>query len=152
MEAEMRDMAAAEPVTATPAAPGATSGDRSMVDLVKAIAGDTATLIRKEVELAKQEIQEGIAARVKAVAALAVAGVFGLYLLTFLGFAAAFALANVVALWLAFVIVAGAFLLLAVLALAFARTRMKKPASLAPEKAKETVKEDVQWAKAQLKR
>jgi len=47
--------------------------------------------------------------------------------------------------------VAGAFLLLAVGAVLFAKLRMKSP-PMAPEETKRTVKEDVEWAKTQLRR
>jgi hypothetical protein len=47
--------------------------------------------------------------------------------------------------------VAGVFLLLAALAAAFGISRIKRP-PLKPEKTKQTIKEDVEWAKAQLRR
>ena len=53
--------------------------------------------------------------------------------------------------WAAFLIVAGVFLLLALGAVLFAKLRMKRP-PMAPEETKRTVKEDVEWAKAQLRR
>ena len=125
--------------------------DQSTLQLIRSIAGDTSTLVRKEVELAKQEITEAITARLKAVAAMAVAGVLGLFVLGFLGAAAAKALDDVVAPWLSRLIVAGGFLLLAGIGAMFGMRRVKKP-PLAPEETKRTVKEDVEWAKAQLKR
>ena len=125
--------------------------DQSTLQLIRSIAGDTSTLVRKEVELAKQEITEAITARLKAVAAMAVAGVLALFVLAFLGAAAAKALDDVVAPWLSRLIVAGGFLLLAGIGAMFGMRRVKKP-PLAPEETKRTVKEDVEWAKAQLKR
>lgn len=125
--------------------------DQSVPELVKSIAADAATLVRKEVELAKQEVVEALAARAKAAAALAVAGVLGLIALVFLGSAAAAGLDNVMRPWASRLIVAAAFLLIAGAAVFVGLRKLKKP-SLAPEETKRTVKEDVQWAKAQLKR
>jgi hypothetical protein len=118
---------------------------------VRDIASDSQTLLRKEVELAKQELLEAVMSRVIAVAALAVAGLFGFFVLLFAALAAAAALNLVLPAWAAALIVAGAFLLLAVPAALIGKSRMKGP-SLKPEETVRTVKEDVEWAKAQLKR
>jgi hypothetical protein len=53
--------------------------------------------------------------------------------------------------WLAWLIVGGTFLILAGSAAFIGLRHLKKP-PLAPEETKRTVKEDVEWAKAQLKR
>lgn len=131
--------------------PAAEPRDLSTVQLVGRLAGDVGTLVRKEVELARQEVTEGIAARLKGVAAFGGAAVMGLFMLGFLAAAGAAALALVVPLWAALLIVAGVFMLLALAAALFGRARLKA-ASIAPEKAKENIKEDVEWAKAQLRR
>ena len=127
------------------------TGERSTLQLVRDIAGDTATLVRKEVELAKQEITEALTARIKGAAAFGAAAVFGLLAVIFLGVTAAVALDIVLVKWLAWLIVGGVFLLLAGGAALFGLRRMKRP-PLAPEETMRTVKEDMEWAKAQLKR
>jgi putative superfamily III holin-X len=124
---------------------------RSTPQLLRDIASDTSTLVRQEIQLARQEVMEGVAARVKAAVAMAVAGVLGLFALGFLGATAAAALDNVVSPWLSRLIVAAGFGLIALVAAAFGMLRMKRP-SLAPEETKRTVKENVEWARAQLKR
>lgn len=129
----------------------ASNEHRSMPELMRSIASDTATLVRKEVELARGEMMEAISARLKAAGAMAGAGVAAFVALIFLGAAAATALDEVVSPWAARLIVGGGFLLLAALAVAMGLMRAKSP-SLKPEKTVETVKEDVEWAKAQLKR
>jgi hypothetical protein len=144
----------AEPTTEEMARPDAQRQPperQSTIQLVRTIATDTSTLVRKEIELARQELTEAIRARVLGAAALGAAAVFGLLLVIFLGAAAAAALDLVFARWLSRLIVAGGFLLLAGGAALFGLRRMKKP-SFAPEETKRTVKEDVEWAKAQLKR
>ena len=125
--------------------------DRSTLELVRSIVTDTSTLVRKEVELARQEVVEGVTSKLKGAGAMAVAAVLGLFVVGFLGLAAAYGLDLVVAPWLSRLIVAGAFLLLAALAGALGMRAMKKR-PLAPEETKRTVKEDVKWARAQLKR
>lgn len=137
--------------TEGPASDRAAPGQRSTVGLVTQVAGDVGTLVRKEIELAKQEITEGITARVKGIAAFAVVGVLGLFALGFMAAAGASALDNVLRPWASRLVVAGAFLLIAAIAAMFGVRRMKRP-PLAPVKTKETIKEDVEWAKAQLKR
>ena len=124
---------------------------QSTIQLVRTIAADTSTLVRKEVELARQELTAAVMARVMAAGALAAAGVFGLLVVIFLAVAGAAALDLVFARWLSRLIVAGGFLLLAGGAALFGLRKLKKPL-FAPEETKRTVKEDVEWAKAQLKR
>jgi membrane protein len=122
--------------------------EQSAVQLITSIAGDTATLVRKEMELARQEVVESITARIKGIAALAVAGVFGLFALGWLAATLAVALDNVLAPWASRLIVAGIFLLFAGGAVMFGRRKPKPPL----EETKRTIREDVTWAKAQLKR
>ena len=124
---------------------------QSTVQLVKSIATDTGTLVRKEVELAKQEVLEAIVARAKAIGAFGAAGLFGLFgLLCGLGAAVA-GLSIVFAPWLAALIVMGSLFGVAGMAAMFGLFRIKKP-SMAPTETVRTVKEDVEWARAQLKR
>lgn len=123
----------------------------STVRLVGQVAGDVGALVKKEVELARQEITEAIAARLKAAVAFAAVAVVALFVVGFLGAALAAGLAETMATWLALLIVAGVFLLLGGIAAAFGVTRLKRP-SLKPERTKETIKEDVEWARAQLRR
>jgi hypothetical protein len=123
---------------------------RSTLDLVRDIAAESQTLVRKEVELAKQEVLGAVMARVVAAAALGAAGIFGFFVLLFGALAAAAALDLVLPAWAAALVVAGAFLLLAGPAALLGIRRMKAP--LKPEETVRTVKEDVEWARAQLKR
>src|SRR5947209_7685436 len=121
-----------------------TNGKRSTPELVKSIATDTATLVRKEVELARRETMEALMARAKAAAALAGAGVMALIAVAFLGAAAAGALDHVMAPWASRIVVAGGFLLLAGIAAAIGWMRAKRP-PIAPKRTVKTVKEDVEW-------
>jgi len=125
--------------------------EQSTFELLRSITSDTVALVRKEVELARQEILEAVSARLKAAAAFAAAGFLAVLAIVFLGLAAAAALDLVVAAWISRLIVAAVFLVLVGAGVGFGILRMKQP-PLAPEKTKGMVKEDVEWAKAQLKR
>jgi hypothetical protein len=124
---------------------------RSTGDLVRSIGTDTVTLVRKEIELAKQEVREGVAARAKGAAAFGAAAVLGLYFVGLLAATGAAVLAIWLPVWAAILIVAGVFGLLALIAALAGRSMMKgKP--IGPARAKENLKEDVKWARAQLRR
>jgi MFS family permease len=119
--------------------------------LIRSIASDISLLVTKQIELAKQELGEMVGARAKAVAVFGVAAVLGLFVIGFLGLAGAEALDEALPRWAAMLIVAGVFLLLAGIAIAVARSWLRSGAT-APELTKTTLKEDVRWAKQQLKR
>ena len=105
---------------------------------------------RQQLELGKQEFKE-IASEKAAGAGLLTAGaILGLFMLGFLAFAGAEGLAIVLPRWAAFLIVAGVFLVLGAIALVVGRQALASPTT--PERTKQTVKEDVAWAKRRLKR
>ena len=124
--------------------------EQSTLELLRSIATDSSTLVRKEMELARQEIVEAVSARIQAAVAAATAGVLALMALGFFALAAATALDGVMRPWAARLVVAGVFTVLTIGALAFGALRAKR-APLAPEETKRTVKEDVEWAKEQLR-
>ncbi len=124
--------------------------DRSTPELIRAIASDTSELVRKEVQLAKQEIVETIPSMVRAAAGVMIAGVVAFVALIVLALAIRDALDLRLATWAADLITAGIMLVIASIA-GMQITAMRKVAR-APEETKRTVKEDVAWAKRQLKR
>jgi uncharacterized membrane protein YqjE len=129
-----------------------TTGRRpSIAELVRAIAADLSLLVRQQIELAKQEMSETAKARARGFGAFAAAAVLSLFVVGFGGMTIAAALAIVLPNWLANLIVAGLFLLIAVIAVLLGRTWMKTPRATA-ERTKETIKEDVEWAKQQIRR
>lgn len=134
-----------------PPPPVEVPGRRSTVELIRTIGVDLSTLAKKEVELAKQEVMEGVMARAMAAGAFAAAGVLALFVVGFLGLAAAEALDGIMRPWASRLVVAVFFLLIAAIAVLFGKQRAKRP-SLTPEETKRTVREDVEWAKRQLKR
>lgn len=129
----------------------APSDERSTVDIVKDVTANAQTILRKELELARIELQTGIQQQVKAIALFAVAGVVGLFVLGFAGVTAAVALQEVLQPWAAWLIVTGAFALVALLAVVMAKAMIGR-ASLSPEQTKRSIEENVAWAKTQLRR
>jgi hypothetical protein len=123
----------------------------STIEIVRSIASDTTLLVRKEVQLAKQELMEAVVARLKAAGAMAAAGALAFIGLIFAGSTVVAALDRVMPAWAARLVVTGGLFALAGAAVGFGLLRIKKP-SIAPEETVRTVKEDVEWARAQLKR
>jgi MFS family permease len=138
------------PPVAMPSAP-VTNGARGTGPLLRSIASDISLLVSKQIELAKQEIGEMVGTRAKAAGVFGAAAVLGLFVIGFLGMAAAEALDLALPRWAAMLITAGVFALLVGVAIVLARRRLRSGASK-PELTQESLKEDVRWAKHQLKR
>jgi len=118
-----------------------------MGELVKQLAEETSTLVRQELELAKAEMtQKGKKAGI-GLGELGGAGIVALYALGALTACFIAALALAMPVWLAALIVAIVYGVIAgVLALISRRQlQQSKPTSL--ERTEKTVKEDVEWAK-----
>jgi YihY family inner membrane protein len=137
--------------TAPPDASATTNGGRGTGPLLRSIAADISTLVSKQIELAKLEIGEMVGTRAKAVGVFGAAAVLGLFVIGFLGMAGAEALDLVLPRWAAMLIMAAVFGVLAAVAIVAARGWLRSSASK-PELTQESLKEDVQWAKQQLKR
>jgi hypothetical protein len=121
--------------------------EQSASELVKQLSEQTASLARKEVELAKAELaikgkRAGLGAGM-----FGGAGLFGLYALGALTACAILALATAVAPWLAALIVAAAYAAIAGVMALTGKTKVQQATPPVPEQATESVKEDVQWAK-----
>jgi MFS family permease len=139
------------PGAVPPAELGSSNGDRGTGSLLRSIAADISTLVSKQIELAKQEIGEMVGTRAKAVGVFGAAAVLGLFVIGFLGMAGAEALDLVLPRWAAMLIMAGVFGILAAIAIVAARGWLRSSASK-PELTQQSLKEDVRWAKQQLKR
>ena len=133
---------------------GATPTEQpSTTELLKGLADDATTLVRQEILLARQELQEGLQASAKASALLAAAGVLALYAFFFLLYTIGEAIGG--PRWLGFAIVTVVlFIVVAVLGLV-GRKRLAA-SKVAPEKAKaqlqttaNELKEEITWGKPQ---
>ncbi len=125
--------------------------ERSTAELLKQLSDQTAALVRQELELAKVELtakgkQAGVGAGM-----FGAAGMVGLYALGALTAAIILALSLSVAGWLAALIVAAAYGVIAGGLALSGKTRISRGVPPTPEQTVETVKEDVQYARERAK-
>ena len=123
---------------------------QGLQELLRSIGTDLSLLIRQQVALAKEEMRGIAAEKATGGALLAAAAVFALFVLGFVSLSGAAALDLVLPRWAALLIVAGIYLVLAVIAVVIGRNALAAPAT--PERTKQTVKEDLEWAKRKLQR
>ncbi len=122
--------------------------DKSLGDLVAEMTGEVSELMRKEVQLAKVELKEEVTKAGKAGSMFGAGAVTGYFALLFVSLALAWLLDNVMPTELAFFLVAVLYGVAAGLLISRGRTEMKKVDPV-PRQTVETLKEDVEWAKAQ---
>ena len=122
--------------------------DKSLGELFSDLTGDLGRLMRQEVALARTEAKEEIGRASKAGAMLAVGGLIAYLALMFASFALAWLLDDVMPRSLAFLIVGVVHAIVAAVLLMQGRNRMRE-VSPVPQQTVETLKEDVEWAKAQ---
>ncbi len=131
----------------------ANRSDVSTPQLVMEVADDLRMLVRKELELARQELMEGITAKAKG-AALIGGAVLALFPgLIFLAIAFALWLSNRLGgrpVWGFLIVGLAIFALVGILVLVGVRKMKSRQAGVTV--AVESVKEDVRWAKGHLKR
>jgi hypothetical protein len=130
---------------------GGSADGRSLAELLQALSDQSSRLARQEIELAKVEMSAKGKQVAFGVGAFSVSGLLALLALGALTAAAILALATALAGWLAALIVAVAYLLLAGVAALLGKTRVEKAAPPAPEQAIESVKEDVDATKEKVK-
>ena len=130
------------------AAPGDNElGDRSTAELLKRLSDETTTLVKQEVELAKAELQEkGKRAGVGA-GMFGGAGLFGVGAFAALTACVIAALDLAMPLWLAALIVAVVYAAVAGVLALTGKKKVKEATPPVPEQARESVKEDVEWAR-----
>jgi len=138
---------------AAPPAGAAPTEEPSTGALLKGLADDATTLIRQEILLARQELQEGLTASAKASALLVAAGVLGLYAFGFLLYTIGEAIGGPP--WLGFAIVT-LVLLIVVAVLGLVGKKRLAASKVTPEKAKaelqttaNELKEEITWGKPQ---
>ena len=124
--------------------------DRSFSELLQGIIHNVQDIVRSEVRLAKTEIREEA---IKAKASLIMLGagaVTGLFAILFLLLMIVSALALILPNWAAALVVAAALAVAAGMMLAGGIKSFQK-IHAAPERTAETIKENIQWAKQQIK-
>jgi Flp pilus assembly protein TadB len=125
--------------------------DRSLPELLKQLSEQTTRLVHQELELAKAELtQKGKQAGMGA-SMFGGAGAIGLAALGALTACFILALNAVLPAWLAALLVAVVYGVIAFVLVKQGQARMKRAAPPVPEQTIETVKEDVEWAKTQMR-
>jgi uncharacterized membrane protein YqjE len=125
--------------------------DRSTGELLRRLSDETTTLVKQEVELAKAELQQkGKQAGVGA-GMFGGAGLFGVAAFAALTACVIAALDLAMPLWLAALIVAVVYAAVAGVLAVTGREKVKQAAPPVPEQTRESVKEDVEWAKTRAR-
>ena len=122
--------------------------EKSLGQLFSELTSDLSTLMRKEVELAKVETKEEVARAGKAGGMLGGGAFAGWFALLFLSFALAWLLDEWMHTALAFLVVGLVYAVVAEVLVIQGRARMQS-VNPVPQQTVETLKEDVQWARAQ---
>jgi uncharacterized membrane protein YqjE len=144
-------MATQHPDSVGDAGDGEDLRDRSLGELLKQLSEQTTRLVHQELELAKAELtQKGKQAGMGA-GMFGGAGALGLAALGALTACFILALDAVMPAWLAALIVAVVYGIIAFVLVKQGQARIKRATPAVPEQTIETVKEDVEWAKTQMR-
>lgn len=126
------------------------SDDRSIGELFADLTREVSTLVREEVNLAKAEITQKATSSLKNIAFIVIGGVFAFAGYLAIQDAIVAALARVMPLWAASLLV-GLVVIGVATALVLKGVNALKNQDLVPHRTVETLKEDAQWAKQQMK-
>ena len=128
--------------------PPSADDERTLGQVVSDLSTELTTLMKQEVQLAKVELKEEVAKVGKGAGMLGGAGFAGWFVLLFLSLALTFLLDNWLPLEASALITAGVWAVVAAVLALVGRKELKESNPQLP-KTQETLKEDVQWAKAQ---
>jgi uncharacterized membrane protein YqjE len=121
--------------------------EMSLGELFSEMTSDVSTLFRKEIELAKVEAREEVGRTKQAAIMFGIAGVSALLALAMLSTALAWWLDEAMHPAVAWAIVGALWVIAAAITASMGRKRLKEMQGL--PKTKQTIKEDVEWAKQQ---
>lgn len=125
--------------------------ERPTAELLRELADQTTTLVRKEIALAKVEVSAKGKQAATGAGMFGGAGLFGIFAFGALTACVILALATVVAPWLAALIVAVVYAAVAGVLALRGRTRVQRATPPVPEQAVESTKEDLEWVKTRAK-
>jgi uncharacterized membrane protein YqjE len=126
------------------------SNGRTMGEVLQDIVANIQEIVRSEFRLAKVEVQEETAKAVHSSIPSVIGVLLALYALGFILLAAVHALSIVVDVWLAALIVGFVLLVISMILVSVGRKRFKQ-VKVVPEKTVGSMKENVQWAKHQIR-
>lgn len=125
--------------------------DRPTGELLRDLSDHTTTLVKQEMELAKAELQEKGKQAGLGAGMFGGAGLFGVGAFAALTACLIAALDQVMEIWLAALVVAVAYAVIAAVLAMTGKQRVKQAVPPVPEQAKDSVKEDMEWAKTQAR-
>jgi uncharacterized membrane protein YqjE len=125
--------------------------DRSLGELLRQLSEETTRLVHQELELAKAELQQKGRQAGMGAGMFGGAGALGLAALGALTACFILALNAIMPAWLAALIVAVVCGIVAFVLVKQGQARVKRATPPVPEQTIETVKEDVEWAKTQMR-
>jgi uncharacterized membrane protein YqjE len=128
----------------------AVNDERTLPEVMNHIVGNIQEIIGAEFQLAKTEIEEEMSKASAPAATLGAGLVISFFALGFLLLAAVYALSIVIAAWLAALLV-GVTLTATGIALISSGAKKLKEVNILPEKTADSLKENMQWAKNQIK-
>ena len=123
--------------------------ERSVPEVLHDIVSNIQEIGRSEFRLAKREIKEQVSKAAKPAATLAMGIVLAMYAFGFMLLTIVYVLATVVSAWLAALLVTAVVAVVALVLVTAGKDRLKRVKP--PEKTIETLKENVEWAKNQIK-
>ena len=121
--------------------------NRSLSELLSEMTSEVSQLFRAEIELAKTEAKEEATKAARAAAMFGAGGFVGYLAVIMLSFAAAWALAAVIPDGLAFLVVGVVYAAVAAVLFLLGKSRMQE-FNPVPQETVETLKEDMEWARA----
>lgn len=129
---------------------GRPNAESSLGDLFTGLTYDLSTLVRKEIDLARTETMEKVSQATRSIVFMVAGGMLAYAGLIALIIAAAVALANVMPFWLATLIVGLLVLIVGAIFVQSGRSMLTNM-SIVPEKTVESIKEDTEWVKEQVR-
>ncbi|MDX6463240.1 MAG: hypothetical protein QOE55_6937 [Acidobacteriaceae bacterium] len=126
------------------------ANNRSIADVLQDIVANLQTIIRSEVRLAKTEIKEEATKASRAAGVLAGSVVAALFTTWLLLLTILFALATVIPMWSAALLLLVVMAVITIVLLSTAKKQFQIVHGT-PEKTMESVKENVEWVKSQIK-
>ena len=128
--------------------PTTDTDQRSLGEVVSDLSTDLSTLMKQEVQLAKVELKDEASKVGKGAGMLGGAGLAGWFVLLFLSLALTFLLDNWLPVEAAALITAGIWAVVAAVLAVIGRKELREANPQLPQ-TQQSLKEDVQWAKAQ---
>lgn len=122
--------------------------DRATSEVVASLVATVQALVKKELELAKLEVQRIVVDKAVAVGAALFGALLCVFVLAFVGVTGAKALEEAFAPWIAWTIVTGIYLLVALIVLLVAYRFARRP--VVPERTKASVEDTIGWARQQV--